>query len=156
MAAAIVNRRVITGWRSSSINETLDKCSVTEDYLELYEVGGHKKIDKRGRHSKMYEDQNAGARARYHKNPEKQKEKLDNRMKRYRSDYELFCSQFKLRFPDENPVTFSRFWKTDIRVNWLENPESVIEQTRHFAVELEKKKRDAQKKFLGKDTFNKK
>ena len=152
MAAAIVKRRLVKGWRSSSIDETLDRCATTEGHLELVGVGDQKKMDRRGALSKIYENKTEMNRAWARRNPDKVKEKFSKRIEGYKEDYALFCAQFKERYPQQDPVSFSRFWKTDIRVTWLADPQSVIEQTRFLAAELQESKLKAYERHMGRTT----
>jgi hypothetical protein len=152
VAAAIVNRRLVKGWRVSSIDETLDRCATTEGYLELVGVGDQKKVDRRGALSKIYENKTEMNRAWARRNPDKVKDKFAKRLDRYTEDYAVFCAQFKERYPQQEPVSFSRFWKTDIRVTWLADPDATFERTRFLAAELKQSKLSAYEKHMGRTT----
>lgn len=151
MAIAILNRRRVTGWRSSSIDDTLDRCATTEGYLELVGVGDQKKMDRRGALSKIYENKTEMNRAWDRRNPEKIKAKLQKRLEGYREDYAIFSAQFKDRYPEQDPVSFSRFWKSNIRVSWLADPDSTIEQTRFTGAKLQESALRGYEKYMGRD-----
>lgn len=149
MATAIVNRRLVTGWRSNQIDETLDRCATTEGYVELAGVGEQKKMDRRGALSKIYDNKTEMNRAWDRRNPDKVKAKFEKRIQGYKEDYAVFVAQFKEIYPEQDPVSFSRFWKTDIRVTWLLDPVSTIEQTRFLAAQLQESSLKGYEKYMG-------
>ncbi len=116
-----VGRRVIQGWRFTSINEALDACVSIDGDVWIRKV---ERISVDGRLYRGHTREN-GAHLLWRQsnidaareNSRKQAAKARARM---RVQWAEYCAAYRARFPDSVPVGFDR-WSRTLRFTWLES-----------------------------------
>ncbi len=105
MATAILNRRVIIGWRHDAINAMLDICSESMD--EVHPEA--EKVGPAARHARRWA--NATEKCRFYKfvNPESYKSSKLRKHEKIVADYALYSQMYRARFPESKPLSFFSF-----------------------------------------------
>lgn len=127
MAAAIVNRRSVTGWRSELINHVLDACARVPygQYLHI-EVDIRLKPDTAGRLTRKYNSSAEKSRMWKLKNRTGYIASKQRDRDRMKSDYVDYCSRYMQVFPDSKPVSYRVFSKLGLSTKWRKNPEHAV------------------------------
>lgn len=127
MAAAIVKRRVIIGWRAELINAVLDACSNVPygRYLHI-EVDLRLKPDSLGRLQRKF--QSSAEKQRFYKveNRERYLSSKQRDRDRMLVDYDLYCKQYFEIFPDSQPVSYRVFSKLGLSTKWRSDPYKAV------------------------------
>lgn len=150
MATAILNRRLIVGWRHDSINHVLDICATLPWGAYVNFDPDRLSPDARGRLQRKW-----GSPAEKHRSykvnnrdaylASKQRER--DRMK---EDYATYCEQYMQTFPESEPVSYRVFAKLGLAPKWRKDPQLAVLSSYRIPSEIHKasKKGEAPTKIV--------
>jgi hypothetical protein len=122
MAVAIVARRV-RGWRSDSINQMLDLCSVTLGYVS---PSTDLKPNSLGVLNRIYDSSQQKQKQHKIRRPELYKAAKERERQKMLADYQDYVSKYLVKFPDSEPVSYWVFSKKGLAPKFRKDPDLAV------------------------------
>jgi len=154
VATAIVNRRVISGWRTQEINEYLDLAVSRDGYIDRGE-SEEKMLDTLGRRHRKYKDKAEKERIERIRYKDQIKERDAAKYQRFKDEHAKYSLLYCDRYPDSSPCSVNQFSKSAVFNLWkVGDFEAVLQMT--FGLGDKMKKRQANGWDSYRDQFYKK
>lgn len=117
MADAILNRRVIIGWRSESIGKTLDRCAEQIGYLDVDRTA-EKLPDTLGRLSRVHETQKDAEKFFRNKYKDKIAQADARRYQVLKDNHAEYVVLYKKFHAQSSPASVNQFLKSGAHKLW--------------------------------------
>jgi hypothetical protein len=142
VAMAIVNRRVIKGWRSLSIDQTLDRIAQKDGFIEVDRTK-EKGLDSRGARSRIYADMDEKHRVERLRYKDKIKARDAEKYRQLKLDHADYSALYSKLYPGSLPASINSFLKSGASKLWKQGEfEEAVSTTFGLGDDM-KKKQDA-------------
>lgn len=138
MAIAILNRRLIVGWRTESINHVLDICATLPWGMYIDHDPTRLSPDSLGRLQRKWSSRAEKERAFKINNRESYMNGKQRERDKMKADYATYCEQYMEMFPESEPVSYRVFAKLGLAPKWRKDPKLAVLSSYRIPSEIHK------------------